>query len=201
MYGMKTSHQAWKYLTERYASQSRSYISKLKRQLQSLQQGSKSCTEYLNTAKQWADQLSAVGKPVEDDDLISFTISGLNPMYNSFVAAFSFHVHDRTMTFANFQAELLSNEILIQSQQHQALTPETGNFALYTNKQGPSNFNHQNSPTPRGQIFLQDSIRAVNILLPRTSLQEVIMGILPPISLVPSRTSTNATQTIKLTPM
>jgi hypothetical protein len=51
MYGLNTSHQAWKALAERYASQSRSHISQLKRQLQSLQQGSKSCTEYLNTAK------------------------------------------------------------------------------------------------------------------------------------------------------
>jgi hypothetical protein len=99
-----------------------------------LQQGSKTCSEYLNTAKQWADQLSAVGKPVEDDDLISFVISGLSPVYNSFVVAFSFHVHDRAMTFANFQAELLSHEVLLQSQEHHTLTPETGNFALYTNK-------------------------------------------------------------------
>ena len=55
-------------------------------------------------------------------------------MYNSFVAALSFHVHDRAMTFANFQAELLSHEILLESQQQQALTLEIGNFALYTNK-------------------------------------------------------------------
>jgi hypothetical protein len=109
-----------------------------------LQQGSQSCFEYLNSAKQWDDQLSTVGKPVEDDDLISFVISGLNPMYNSFVAAFSFHVHDRAMTFANFQAELLSHEVLLQSQEHHIVTPEIGNFALYTNRQGSSNFNHQN---------------------------------------------------------
>jgi hypothetical protein len=144
MYGLKTSHQAWKSLAERFASQSRSHISQLKRQLQSLQQGSQSCSEYLNSAKQLADQLSSVGKPVEDDDLISFVINGLNPMYNSFIAAFSFHVHDRTMTFANFQAELLSHEVLLQSQEHHTVTPETGSFALYTNRQGSSHFNHQN---------------------------------------------------------
>jgi hypothetical protein len=153
MYGLKTSHQAWKSLAERYASQSRSHISQLKRQLQSLQQGNKTCSEYLNTAKQWADQLSAVGKPVEDDDLISFVISGLSPVYNSFVAAFSFHVHDRAMTFANFQAELLSHEVLLQSQEHHTLTPETGNFALYTNKQGSSNFSNQNSSNFRKTRF------------------------------------------------
>jgi hypothetical protein len=74
---------------------------------------SKGAKPVLNTAKQWADQLSAVGKLVEDDDLISFVINGLSLVYNSFVAVFSFHVHDRAMTFANFQAELLSHEVLL----------------------------------------------------------------------------------------
>jgi hypothetical protein len=44
MYGLNTSKLAWDYLANRSASQSRSRISHLKRQLQSLQQGSKSCT-------------------------------------------------------------------------------------------------------------------------------------------------------------
>jgi hypothetical protein len=36
-------------------------------------------------AKQWADQLVAMGKPIEDDDLISLIISGLHLMFNSFI--------------------------------------------------------------------------------------------------------------------
>ena len=89
MHGLNTSQLAWNALETRFATQSRSHISNLKRQLQSLQQGSKSCTEYLNQAKQWVDELSAIGKPLEDDDLISFIISGINPMFNSFVTAFT----------------------------------------------------------------------------------------------------------------
>jgi hypothetical protein len=57
-------------------------------------------------AKQWADQLVAMGKPIEDDDLISLIISGLHLMFNSFITvvkkkkktfitAFSFVVRDR----------------------------------------------------------------------------------------------------------
>jgi len=41
VYGLNTSRSAWAYLAGRYADQSRSRISHLKRQLQSLQQGSK----------------------------------------------------------------------------------------------------------------------------------------------------------------
>jgi len=51
MYGLNTSRVAWSNLATRFATQSRSRISHLKRQLQSLQQGNKTCTEYLNQAK------------------------------------------------------------------------------------------------------------------------------------------------------
>jgi hypothetical protein len=44
MYGVNTSFQAWTTLATKFASQSKSRISHLKRQLQTLQQGSKTCT-------------------------------------------------------------------------------------------------------------------------------------------------------------
>jgi hypothetical protein len=78
--------------------------------LQSLQQGNKTCTEYLNQAKAWADELSAVGKPVDDDDLISLIINEIKPTFNSFVTAFT--LRDRETSFHYFQSELLSHEIL-----------------------------------------------------------------------------------------
>lgn len=144
MYGVNTSYQAWTALATKYASQSKSLISHL-RQLQNLQQGSKTCTEYLNMAKQWADQLSAAGKPVEDDDLISFVISGLNPLFNTFVTVHSFTTQDREMSFADFQSELLNHEMLLDGQQHKTPTTEPRTFAFYTNKAGQSNFIQPNS--------------------------------------------------------
>lgn len=78
-YGLHTSRQVWSALSTRFASQSKSQVSHLKRQLQWLQQGSKSCTEYLRLVKSIADQLDAVGKPADDEDLISFIMRGLNP--------------------------------------------------------------------------------------------------------------------------
>jgi len=119
---------AWTSLATRFAIQSRSRISHLKRQLQSLQQGNKTCTEYLNQAKPWADELSAVGKPVDDDDLILLIINGINPTFNSFVTAFT--LRDIETTFHDFQSELLGHEILLHDQQ-QALNPEASSFTLH----------------------------------------------------------------------
>jgi hypothetical protein len=66
VYGLHTSRQVWTTLANRFASQSRSRVSHLKRQLQSLHQGSKSCAEYLKTAKGWTNQLAVIGKPTDD---------------------------------------------------------------------------------------------------------------------------------------
>jgi hypothetical protein len=145
MYGLNTSKSAWAYLTGRYTDQSRSRISHPKRQLQSLQQGRKTCTEYLNQAKSWADQLAALGKLVDNDDLISFIINGLNPLYHSFVAAFSLAIRNCDMSFIDFQSELLSHEILIENQSQQSVTHEAPAFALYSNRTGASD--HKAQPT------------------------------------------------------
>jgi hypothetical protein len=117
-------------------------------------------------AKELGDELTAVKKPVEDDDLISFVVSGLNPLFNTFVTVHSFIARTTEMTFADFQSELLNHEMLLENQQHKTATPETGSFALYTNKQSSSNFSHSNfnssnfrkprfppRPNPRSQHF------------------------------------------------
>jgi hypothetical protein len=147
MYGIKTSRLAWSNLATRFAATSRSRISHLKRQLQGLQQGNKTCTEYLNQAKTWADELSAVGKPVDDDDLISFIINGINPIFNSFVTAFT--LRDRETSFHDFQSKLLSHEILLQNQQH-TTAPEAGSLALHAHRTKPPSYtNNSNFRKPK----------------------------------------------------
>jgi hypothetical protein len=100
-------------------------------------------------AKELVDELAAVRKPIEDDDLISFVVSGLNPLFNTFVTVHSFTALNTKMSFVDFQFELLNHEVLLENQQHKIVTPETSSFALYTNKQGPSNFNPANLRKPR----------------------------------------------------
>ena len=119
-------------------------------------------------AKESSNELATLGKLVEDDDLISFVISGLNPLFNTFVTVNSFAARDLQMSFADFQSELLNHEMLLENQQHKAITPETSNFALYTNKQGPFNFNSTNFKKPRFPPRLRP--RLVRGLGPRIGL-------------------------------
>ena len=90
VYGLTTSTQVWNALATRFAPQSRSRIIHLKRQLQTLQQGNKSCSDHLLTAKHLSGQLSAVAKPVDNENLISYIVGGLNPIFTTFITSLSF---------------------------------------------------------------------------------------------------------------
>uniref|UniRef100_A0A6N2MKS3 Uncharacterized protein n=1 Tax=Salix viminalis TaxID=40686 RepID=A0A6N2MKS3_SALVM len=85
IYGLETSRLAWQALGARFAAPSTSRISLIKRKLQSLQQGSMQCQQFLDAVKSLADELSAVGKPIEDSDLILSVLNGLNSSFHSFV--------------------------------------------------------------------------------------------------------------------
>jgi hypothetical protein len=157
VYGLHTSRQVWTTLANRFASQSRSRISHLKRQLQSLHQGSKSCAEYLKTAKGWANQLAVIGRPTDDEDLISYIISGLNPTFNAFVTSYGLATRDNPLSFADFQDELLNHEMLLNQQQ----TPvqDSSNFALFMQRPGgpprqnPSSWKGKGKMHPPGKYF------------------------------------------------
>lgn len=60
--------------------------------------------------------LVAVGKPVEEDGLISVVIGSLNTTYTAFVTTCLFALHDSTMSFEDFQSKLLSHEMLLEQQ-------------------------------------------------------------------------------------
>ena len=94
--GMTTFHQVWTFLSTKFASQSCSRVTHLKHQLHHLHQGSKSCSNYHQFAKQWADELAAVSKPVDDDDLVSYVINGLNTSFNPFVMSISIVTREKT---------------------------------------------------------------------------------------------------------
>uniref|UniRef100_A0A6N2LV97 Retrotransposon Copia-like N-terminal domain-containing protein n=1 Tax=Salix viminalis TaxID=40686 RepID=A0A6N2LV97_SALVM len=81
IYGLETSRLAWQALGARFAAPSTSRISLIKRKLQSLQQGSMQCQQFLDAVKSLADELSAVGKPIDDSDLILSVLNGLNSSF------------------------------------------------------------------------------------------------------------------------
>jgi (p)ppGpp synthase/HD superfamily hydrolase len=115
-FGVTSAKEVWDSLSSRFASHSKTRISHLQRQLQSLHQGSKSCTDYLETAKQFSVQLAAVGQPVTDDALIGYVVGGLHPSFNPVVTSLSVASRYKSLTFSEFQDELFSYELLSENQ-------------------------------------------------------------------------------------
>ncbi|XP_062145549.1 uncharacterized protein LOC133852912 [Alnus glutinosa] len=111
------------------------------------QQGSKSCLDYIQATKECAGQLAAVGKPLPDEDLITYLTNGLNPTFNSFITTISILTRDKQFSFEDFQDELLNHEMLLKHQQVQ--TVDTSTFALFNQKPTDRSF----APRPRGGSF------------------------------------------------
>lgn len=102
VYGMKTSRQVWDALHTRFSSTSRSRIALLKRQLQTITQGHRSCSDFMEEAKGLVDQLAATRKTIDDQDLISFLLGRLRPTFNPFITSFNFASHDKDLSFDDF---------------------------------------------------------------------------------------------------
>ncbi|XP_048574139.1 glycine-rich RNA-binding protein GRP2A-like [Triticum urartu] len=63
-----------------------------------------------------ADQLAAAGKKMDDDDLVSQILSGLDADYNPFVSALSTKVNEQAITLAELFSGLLVAESRLEAQ-------------------------------------------------------------------------------------
>jgi hypothetical protein len=148
VYGLNTSQQAWTSLATKFASKSKSRISNLKKQLQSL---TKSCADYLQSAKHLADQLNATGNPIPKEEIITSILHGLNSSFTHFITTYSFHTRANEISFEDFQDELLSHELMLNQQQQKAT--DHSFFALTA--QGPPQFQTFKGKTPLPVRFPQ----------------------------------------------
>ncbi|KAF9664089.1 hypothetical protein SADUNF_Sadunf17G0120000 [Salix dunnii] len=112
---LETSKQVWDALQARFSSTSRSRVAFLKRQLQTISQGNRNCLSYIEEAKLFSDQLSAAGKPVDEQDLISYLLSGLKPQFMPFITAFTFATREKELSLDDFQTEILNFETLMEA--------------------------------------------------------------------------------------
>lgn len=64
--------------------------------------GSKTCFEHLENSKSLANQLAIARKPMDDQDLISFLLGGLQASYTPFITLFNFASCKTEFTFEDF---------------------------------------------------------------------------------------------------
>ena len=108
-------------------------------------QSTKSYFKYLENAKNLVDQLAAAGKPIDNQDLTSFLLGGLQSSYTPFFTSFNFVCHDTDFTFEEFQVELRGYENLPDVNQsvpgmdstHFAFSANKSKAPTYVKKKGP----------------------------------------------------------------
>ncbi|KAK1692072.1 hypothetical protein QYE76_008769 [Lolium multiflorum] len=82
-----TSHEAWSVLENMFSSQSRSRINNLRIQLAKGSKGNLTVAAYFAKIIGFADDLAVAGKPLSEDEVVSYILAGLDSDYNSLVAA------------------------------------------------------------------------------------------------------------------
>jgi hypothetical protein len=103
----------------------------------------------MHAAKNLADHLAMVGKPMTDQDLISCIICGLTPRYNAFITSFALMTKDESIPLEDFQTLLISHELLLNNQNADT---KVSSFALHAQK--PSHSSHKprfNNSARQGQ--------------------------------------------------
>lgn len=104
---LEQANDVWVALERKFTSVSRLNILQLKNQLQCIKKSSLTMHDYLKNIKSISDTLATVVTPVDDEDLILFTLGGLPAKYNPFKMAVS--TRDQSITMAELQ-ELLCIE-------------------------------------------------------------------------------------------
>ena len=82
---LKSASEVWRALEGMYSAQSRARVTNLRKQLANLKKGSMSVAAYFNKMKTLGDEIAAAGKPIDDDEMVSFIMNGLDSDYNPIV--------------------------------------------------------------------------------------------------------------------
>jgi gag-polypeptide of LTR copia-type len=103
----ETSQQLWQQLQQSHTSQSVAKILELKLTLQTSKKGS-SCAQFLQHIQSIVDKLRSVGSAISDQDMMLYTLQGLNLEYESFITVFSMQQSNTSMI--ELQSLLLAHE-------------------------------------------------------------------------------------------
>uniref|UniRef100_A0A453RGX2 Retrotransposon Copia-like N-terminal domain-containing protein n=1 Tax=Aegilops tauschii subsp. strangulata TaxID=200361 RepID=A0A453RGX2_AEGTS len=82
-----TTQALWTTLAGMYSSQSLSRVNNIRTSLINTQKGNQSAAAYFATMRGLADELAAAGKPIQDDELISYILHGLDQKYQPLASA------------------------------------------------------------------------------------------------------------------
>lgn len=106
--GLKTRKEVWDAFAKLFQQQSIVRKTYLYSELQTIQKGSSSITDYVHRIKTLADSLATIDERVKDFDLVGHTLNGLGSEYGAFIIT----IENNTppVSFTELRAKLLTHE-------------------------------------------------------------------------------------------
>jgi hypothetical protein len=118
MVGLTTTKEVWKAVLKMFSSQSKAHVVHLRTQLNQTRKENKTAVVYFNQIKTLADEMAVAGKPLDNDDVISYVLVGLeDETFNGFVAAITALIKAEKFTsLSDLYAQLISYEARLEDQ-------------------------------------------------------------------------------------
>jgi hypothetical protein len=83
----KTAAEAWNEIQGMFASQTRARNVNVRLALGNTRKGESSISEYIGKMKALGEQMAAAGRPLEEEELVQYILTGLDEEYTPFVSA------------------------------------------------------------------------------------------------------------------
>jgi hypothetical protein len=106
--GCETPREVWKFLEQTYASRSKAQVINTRMAPATTQKGNMSISGYLAKMKSLVDDMASTGKALEEEELVSYILAGLNFDFNPVVSAIVSHVEP--ISIGELYSQLLSFE-------------------------------------------------------------------------------------------
>ncbi|KAJ0983603.1 hypothetical protein J5N97_011858 [Dioscorea zingiberensis] len=109
---LTTSSDVWSALEKMFSSRSRARIMQIRLQLSNLQKRYMTATDYFHQVKILVATLSAIGKPLQDEEVISYMLAGLGSEYDPLVTSIT--TRTEPISINDLYAHLLSFEMRLE---------------------------------------------------------------------------------------
>jgi hypothetical protein len=103
-----TPIEVWSYVSSNFESQSRACVINVRMALSTTKKGDMPISKYITKMKALADEMASVGKRLDDEELVSYILVGLDSDFDGVISTVSATVEPITM--AEFYGQLPSHE-------------------------------------------------------------------------------------------
>jgi hypothetical protein len=141
-----TAAGLWAAIEEMYVSQNRARVVNTRLALTTANKGSQTISEYIGKMRTLEDEMAVAGKPIQDDELLTYIVTGLDMEYNLVVT--SLLSRKDAVTISEAYSQLLAFETRMENLGN---GNQSGSSANTANRGGHGGFGHGRGNPSRGR--------------------------------------------------